>query len=74
MMPPKGRPKGSGALGHDTCRLTVRLPLSLYQRLTAYACGRSAEASEAELSPYVREAIAAYIDQKTLRRTEKYSV
>lgn len=74
MTQPRGRPKGSGRLGTATCRVTVRLPLPLYQRLTAYVCGKSENTRDAELSPYVREAIEAYIDQKTLRRTVNNSV
>ena len=60
---PRGRPKGSGELGEQT-RLTVRIPLALYERLTAFAEGRSYTRRAPQLAVCVREALVAYLDNK----------
>ena len=60
---PRGRPKGSGELG-ESQRLTVRIPLALYERLTAFAEGRSYTRGTPQLAICVREALVAYLDNK----------
>jgi Recombinase len=59
---PRGRPVGSGGLGPQT-RLTVRLPTVLFDRLEAYAEGRSAARGTPRLdrARWVREAILHYL-------------
>jgi len=59
----RGRPKGSGELG-EQIRLTVRIPLALYERLAAFAEGRSYTRGAPQLSFFVREALVAYLDNK----------
>jgi hypothetical protein len=56
----RGRPKGSGELGEQE-RLTVRIPLPLYERLTAFAEGRSYTRGSPQLAVCVREALEAYL-------------
>jgi len=58
-----GRPKGSGELG-EQIRLTVRIPLALYERLAAFAEGRSYTRGAPQLAVCVREALVAYLDNK----------
>src|SRR6266566_1452881 len=57
---PRGRPKGSGELGEER-RLTVRIPLALYERLAAFAEGRSYTRGTPQLAICVREALVAYL-------------
>ena len=57
---PRGRPKGSGELGEQT-RLTVRIPLALYERLQAFAEGRVYTRGAPQLAICVREAIEEYL-------------
>jgi len=57
---PRGRPKGSGDLG-ESLRMTVRIPLALYERLTAFAEGRSYTRGAPQLAICVREALEAYL-------------
>jgi len=59
----RGRPKGSGELG-ESLRLTVRIPLALYERLSAFAEGRSYTRGTPQLAICVREALVAYLDNK----------
>src|SRR2546427_11769494 len=59
----RGRPKGSGELG-ESLRLTVRIPLALYERLSAFAEGRSYTRGAPQLALFVREALVAYLDNK----------
>ena len=59
----RGRPKGSGELG-ESLRLTVRIPVALYERLAAFAEGRSYTRGAAQLATCVREALVAYLDNK----------
>jgi hypothetical protein len=60
---PRGRPKGSGELGEQT-RLTVRIPLALYERLQEFAEGRVYTRGAPQLAVCVREALGAYLDNK----------
>jgi hypothetical protein len=64
---PTGRPKGSGQLG-EVMRLTVRIPLGLYDRLDTYAAGRSFTRGTPQLAVCVREALELYLD--TRRQTK----
>ena len=57
---PRGRPKGSGELGEQT-RLTVRIPLALYERLQAFAEGRVYTHGAPQLAICVREALEEYL-------------
>ena len=58
---PRGRPKGSGELG-EQIRLTVRIPLALYERLATFAEGRSYTRGAPQLAVCVREALVAYLE------------
>ena len=51
---PTGRPPGSGRLGEDHVRLTVRLPRALYEQLDTYAAGRSFTRRTPQLAICVR--------------------
>ena len=58
---PVGRPKGTTKLGTYT-RITVRVPTALYDRLDAYAEGRSfARGGSPQFAACVREAIEHYL-------------
>ena len=57
---PPGRPKGSGQLGEQT-RLTVRIPMLLYERLQAFAEGRVYTRGAPQLAICVREALEEYL-------------
>ena len=59
----RGRPKGSGELGEQV-RLTVRIPMPLYERLEEYAGGRVYTRGAPQLAVCVREALEAYMDNK----------
>ena len=60
---PRGRPKGSGELGEQV-RLTVRIPLLLYERLGEYAESRRYTRGVPQLAVCVREALEAYLGNK----------
>ena len=60
---PRGRPKGSGELG-ESLRLTVRIPLALYERLTAFAEGCSYTRGAPQMAVCVREALEEYLANK----------
>lgn len=69
---PKGRPKGTGRLGAEVIRLTVRIPEDLYTRLVAFAEGRSYHRGDPQLSDCTRDAIAHYLacpDKRLTRNT-----
>jgi predicted transcriptional regulator len=69
---PRGRPKGSGLIGEDQTRLTVRIPSDLYDRLEAFAEGRSFTRGSPQLAVCVREALAHYLicpDKRQTRNT-----
>jgi len=59
----RGRPKGSGELG-ESLRLTVRISLALYERLTAFAEGRSYTRGAPQMAVCVREALEEYLANK----------
>ena len=59
----RGRPKGSGELGEQT-RLTVRIPLALYESLQAFAEGRVYTSGAPQLAVCVREALEEYLANK----------
>jgi hypothetical protein len=65
---PRGRPIGSGTLGQQT-RLTVRVPTDLYDRLEAYAEGRSYVRGTPQLARCVREALEHYLICPNKRQT-----
>jgi hypothetical protein len=65
---PRGRPVGSGTLGPQT-RFTVRIPTSLFDRLEAYAEGRSYTRGTPQLARCVREAIEHYLVCLNKRQT-----
>ena len=60
---PRGRPKGSGELG-EQMRLTVRIPMQLYERLEEYAAGRRYTRVAPQLAVCVREALEEYLHNK----------
>jgi len=66
---PTGRPPGSGRLGEDHVRLTVRLPRALYEQLDTYAAGRSFTRRTPQLAICVREALEVYLDTKRQTRS-----
>ena len=71
---PVGRPKGSTKLGEHT-RLTVRIPTALYDRLEAYADGRSfARGGSPQLPACVREALEHYLACPQKRQTQARAV
>jgi hypothetical protein len=57
----RGRPPGTGQLGADQVRVTVRIPQALYLRLALRAYHRDSAAPE--VAACVREAIEAYLTQ-----------
>ena len=52
---PRGRPHGTGSLGEEQVRCTVRLPRTLYAPLESFAEGRYYTGSIPPLSACVRE-------------------
>jgi hypothetical protein len=68
----RGRPKGSGSIGADQVRLTVRIPRALFDRLEAYAEGRRFyRAGEGpKLAGCVREALEHYLVCPDKRQTK----
>ena len=69
---PTGRPKGSGLVLTEAAqvRLTVRLERSLYDRLDAYAAGRTYHRGMPQLARCVREALVEYLERREKRQTE----
>jgi hypothetical protein len=69
---PTGRPKGSGLVLAEAAqvRLTVRLERSLYDRLDAYAAGRTYHRGTPQLARCVREALVEYLERREKRQTE----
>jgi hypothetical protein len=69
---PTGRPKGSGLVltEAEQVRLTVRLERSLYDRLDAYAAGRTYHRGTPQLARCVREALVEYLERREKRQTE----
>jgi hypothetical protein len=69
---PTGRPKGSGLVLTEAAqvRLTVRLERSLYDRLDAYAAGRTYHRGTPQLARCVREALVEYLERREKRQTE----
>ena len=65
---PRGRPTGTGLLGAQT-RLTVQIPVPLYDRLEAFAAGRQCHDGRPPLARCVREALEAYLDRQSTRQT-----
>lgn len=65
---PRGRPVGSGSLG-EQARLTVRIPVDLFNRLKAYAEGRAYTRGAPQLARCVREAIEHYLACPHKRQT-----
>jgi hypothetical protein len=68
---PTGRPKGSGLVlaEAEQVRLTVRLERSLYDRLDAYAAGRTYHRGAPQLARCVREALTEYLERREKRQT-----
>ena len=60
---PRGRPTGTGRLGTDQVRVTVRLPRTLYARLEAFAAGRSSLrwSDDTRVADVVRDALDHYL-------------
>lgn len=71
---PKGRPKGTGRLGESVVRLTVRIPEDLYQRLAAFADGRTFHRGDTQLADSVRDALAHYLACPHKRQTRSGTV
>lgn len=70
---PRGRPRGSGVLGEQT-RLTVRIPSELYDRLEAFAEGRSFSRGTPQLAGCVRDALEHYLACPYKRQTKNVSL
>lgn len=68
---PRGRPVGTGKLGEEIVRLTVRLPADLYARLDAFAAGRAYRRGEAHLSDCARDALEHFLVCPHKRQPEK---
>ena len=71
---PRGRPKGSGQIGTDQVRFTVRLPHELYNRLEAFTEGRYYTRGAPKLAVCVREAIEQYLPSPNKRQTRNISL
>lgn len=56
-----GRPPGSGALGPEMVRVSVCMPRELYERLQAFAAGRSTRHGGPQMSLCIRAALAHYL-------------
>jgi hypothetical protein len=73
---PRGRPKGTGRLTPNQTiedaqtRVTVRLPIRLYDRLEAFAAGRHFHRDSPQLARCIREALEEYLERHTKRQTE----
>lgn len=67
---PRGRPKGSGHIGEDQVRFTVRIPGELYSRFVAFAEGRSFTRGAPQLAICVRDALAHYLACPHKRQTK----
>ena len=66
---PRGRPRGTGTIGEDQARLTVRIPGELYTRFVAFAEGRSFTRGAPQLAVCVRDALDHYLTCQYKRQT-----
>ena len=66
---PRGRPRGTGTIGEDQARLTVRIPGELYNRFIAFAEGRSFTRGAPQLAVCVRDALDHYLTCQYKRQT-----
>ena len=67
---PTGRPHGTGRLGEEQVRCTVRLPRPLYVQLESFAKGRHDPGSIRPLSACVRELLDHALACPQRRQTE----
>ena len=73
---PRGRPRGSGYLTPGSvaedaqARVTIRLPLALYERLEAFAAGRHFHRSSPQLARCIRDAVEEYLERHSTRQPE----
>ena len=66
---PRGRPRGTGSIGEHQERLTVRLPGELYNRVVAFAEGRSFTRGAPQLAGCVRDALEHFLRCPHKRQT-----